>query len=69
MCLLKLEDGEISLINDITYLIMPYTILLHTWGEDNKEVNFDNLNNCFRKTKDRYEKLWFCEQQATYDGI
>jgi hypothetical protein len=60
MRLLKLEEnGEISLINDITYPITPYVILSHTWGEDGEEVNFEDLKDSSGKTKDGYKKLRF----------
>ncbi|KAG0645684.1 HET-domain containing [Hyphodiscus hymeniophilus] len=58
-----------SLMNDITYPTEPYAILSHTWGEDDKEVSFDDLNNRSEKTKDGYEKLRFCGEQAARDGI
>jgi hypothetical protein len=61
MRLLKLEaNSEFSLINDITYPIMPYAILSHIWGEDNKEVTFEDLKDSSGKTKNGYKKLWFC---------
>jgi len=61
MRLLKLEvNGEFSLTNDITYPITPYAILLHTWGEDNKEITFEELKDSSRKTKSGYKKLRFC---------
>ncbi len=82
MRLLRLEEnGEFSLTNDTTYPITPYAILSHTWGEDNEEVNFEDLKDgsgyyipFFRlknkgKTKDGYRKLQFCGQQAARDGL
>jgi len=70
MRLLKLEEnGQISLTKDITYPTTPYAILSHTWGEDDKEVNFGDLNDSSAKTKDGYKKLWFCGQQAARDGL
>ena len=60
MRLLKLEaNSEFSLTNDITYLIMSYIILLYTWGEDNKEITFENLKDSSGKIKNKYKKLWF----------
>jgi hypothetical protein len=61
MRLLKLEEnGEISLTKDITYPTTPYAILSHTWGEDDEEVNFEDLKDSSGKTKDGYKKLRFC---------
>ncbi|KAF8866786.1 WD40 repeat-like protein [Acephala macrosclerotiorum] len=82
MRLLKLEEnGEISLTKDITYPTTPYAILSHTWGEDDEEVNFEDLEDgsgyymtFFRrkkkgKTKIGYKKLQFCGEQAARDGL
>jgi len=76
MRLLKLEDnGEFSLTKNITYPTTPrtpstpYAILSHTWGEDDEEVNFGDLKDGSRKTKDGYKKLWFCGEQAAHDGL
>jgi hypothetical protein len=61
MRLLKLEEnGQISLTKDITYSTTPYAILSHTWGEDDEEVNFEDLKDSSAKTKDGYKKLRFC---------
>ena len=58
MHLLKLkENSEIRLINNITFLIMPYAIFLYIWKKDNKEVSLKDLKTGFGKTKDKYEKL------------
>jgi len=70
MRLLKLEEnGEISLTKDITYPTTPYAILSHTWGEDDEEVNFEDLKDGSAKTKDGYKKLRFCGHQADCDGL
>ncbi|KAF4629944.1 hypothetical protein G7Y89_g8198 [Cudoniella acicularis] len=70
MRLLKLEEnGEFSLTKDITYPTTPYTILSHTWGEDDEEVNFGDLKDGSGKTKDGYRKLYFCGEQAARDGL
>jgi hypothetical protein len=70
MRLLKLEEnGEISLMKDITYPTTPYAILSHTWGEDNEEINFEDLKDGSGKLKDGYRKLHFCGEQAARDGL
>jgi hypothetical protein len=70
MRLLKLEEnGEISLTEDITYPTTPYAILSHTWGKDDKEVNFKDLKDSSGKNKDGYKKLRFCGEQAARDGL
>jgi hypothetical protein len=70
MRLLKLEaNSEFSLTNDITYPTTPYTILSHTWGEDDEEVTFEDLKGGSGKRKNRYKKLRFCRQQAARDSL
>ncbi|KAH8674500.1 WD40-repeat-containing domain protein [Tricladium varicosporioides] len=70
MRLLKLEDnGEFNLTKDIAYPTTPYAILSHTWGEDDEEVNFGDMNDGSRKLKNGYKKLRFCGEQAAHDGL
>jgi WD40 repeat protein len=70
MRLLKLaENGEISLMRDITYPTEPYAILSHTWGGDDEEVTFEDLKDGSGKTKEGYRKLNFCGEQAARDGL
>ncbi|EDO03054.1 hypothetical protein SS1G_05532 [Sclerotinia sclerotiorum 1980 UF-70] len=49
--------------------IPPYAILSHTWGSDEQEVNFEDINSGNGKEKTGYEKLQFCGKQAAYDNI
>ncbi|KAH8693449.1 hypothetical protein GQ44DRAFT_635100, partial [Phaeosphaeriaceae sp. PMI808] len=46
-----------------------YAILSHTWGADTEEVTFDDLTNGTAKDKPGYEKIQFCKEQATQDGL
>ena len=70
MRLLKLEENdEISLTKDITDPTTPYAILSHTWGEDDEEVNFEDLKDGSGETKDGYKKLRFCGEQAARDSL
>jgi Heterokaryon incompatibility protein (HET)/WD domain, G-beta repeat len=70
MRLLKLEEnGTFTLTKDITYPTTPYAILSHTWGEDDDEVNFEDLTHGSGKTKAGYKKLYFCGRQAARDGL
>src|SRR5277367_329576 len=63
------ENGDFSLTDDLINNIPPYAILSHTWGEDHKEVNFNDLTKGPRKTKAGYKKLRFCAEQAARDGL
>jgi hypothetical protein len=46
----------------------PYVILSHTWGPDEEEVTFKNLQEGTGKHKDGYRKLEFCAKQAQQYG-
>jgi hypothetical protein len=55
-------------------LIPPYAILSHTWKEG-QEVTFADLKNLDKaedidaRSKEEYQKLRFCAQQAKRDGL
>jgi hypothetical protein len=49
--------------------IPPYAILSHTWGSDNDEVSFKDLENATAYKRPGYKKLQFCAQQANKDGL
>jgi hypothetical protein len=70
MRLLKIDDqGELSLTNDLHDHIAPYAILSHTWGDDNDEVHFDDLNTGSWKNKPGYAKIRFCGERAKKDKL
>lgn len=70
MRLLKLEaNGEFSLTPNLIHPPAPYAILSHTWGVASEEVDFKDLNDGLGNTKDGYQKLRFCGEQAGRDGL
>jgi hypothetical protein len=70
MRLLQLnQHGEVSLTKDLGSDIPPYAILSHTWGADDDEVTFDDLEKGLGKSKAGYTKLRFCGNQARKDKI
>jgi hypothetical protein len=70
MRLLKLEgNNEFSLTRDTINPTTPYAILSHTWGDDNEEVSFRELEDGSGKTKDGYKKIRFCGEQAARDDL
>jgi Heterokaryon incompatibility protein (HET) len=71
MRLLKLSAcGELSLTkNFVQEDIPPYAILSHTWGADDDEVTFRDLENGSGKSKTGYAKIQFCREQAKKDGL
>ena len=70
MRLLKADShGELSLTNDLVDDIPPYAILSHTWGADDDEVTFDDLQNGLGKSKAGHAKLQFCGKQARKDDL
>jgi hypothetical protein len=70
MRLLELKsNGDVSLTKDLISKIPPYAILSHTWGDDDDEVTFEDLNDGSGKTKLGYDKIQFCATRARIDGL
>ncbi len=63
------SGGQICLTSDLTKNIPPYAILSHTWGLDNDEVTFKDLQDGSGKSKVGYAKIQFCGKQARRDGL
>ncbi|KAF2876225.1 heterokaryon incompatibility protein-domain-containing protein [Massariosphaeria phaeospora] len=69
------SDGKLRWTKDIVRNedIPPYAILSHTWGE--QEVVFDdlkdieNVEDIDAQSKEGYQKIRFCAQQAERDGL
>jgi hypothetical protein len=59
---------EFSLTEDFVGNIPAYVILSHTWGSDDQEVTFKDINEGSGKSKDGYPKIRFCGEQAARDG-
>ena len=70
MRLLKLDNcGELTLTRDFIDDAPSYAILSHTWGADEDEVTFNDLENGSGKSKVGYAKIQFCGKQARKDSI
>jgi len=69
MRLLKLKDGEFSLVEFVGDNIPRYAILSHTWGADDEEVTFKDIVEGTGKDKAGYEKIRFCGKQAANDSL
>ena len=70
MRLLKIGSrGELSLTKNFIKDIPRYAVLSHTWGADDHEVTFNDLENGFGKSKVGYAKIQFCGEQASKDGL
>jgi hypothetical protein len=70
MRFLKLGSrGELSLTKDFVDDAPRYAILSHTWGVDEDEVTFNDLENGSGTSKAGYAKLQFCGKQAKKDGL
>ena len=63
------SHGELRITPNIVEDIPPYAILSHTWGADDDEVTFNDLQNGSAKTKAGYTKIDICGQQAKKDGL
>lgn len=61
-------NDEFSLTKDFSGNIPAYAILSHTWGNDDEEVTFKDMNKGSGKSKDGYKKIRFCGEQAARDG-
>ena len=61
--------GELSLTKDYVDDAPPYAILSHTWGRDEDEVTFQDLEHGSGRSKAGYAKLQFCARQARADGL
>lgn len=62
-------DDTLTLTRDLAQPPGPYAILSHTWGADEDEVTYADLNNGQEKSKAGYAKLRFCARQAKKDGL
>lgn len=62
-------NHELSLTKDLRAPPAPYAILSHTWGDDEQEVTFDELEKRTGASKVGYAKLLFCANQALKDGL
>ncbi|KAH8205787.1 hypothetical protein TruAng_000063 [Truncatella angustata] len=47
----------------------PFAILSHTWGEDDDEVDFQDIITRKGQEKTGYQKILFCGRQAKRDGL
>jgi hypothetical protein len=61
--------GELSLTKDFVDDAPHYAILSNTWGVDEDEVTFNDLENGSGTSKAGYAKLQFCGKQAEKDGL
>lgn len=62
-------NGDLALTKDMTTPPAAYAILSHTWGADDDEVTFDDIEKKTGKNKAGYAKLQFCANQARKDGL
>ncbi|KAK4173826.1 NACHT domain-containing protein, partial [Triangularia setosa] len=71
MRLLESDDaGGIRLTKDLpSDKIPPYAILSHTWGPDEEEVSYKDLEDGKAVSKPGYNKIRFCADQAGRDGL
>jgi hypothetical protein len=62
------RNDEFSLTKDFDGNVPTYAILSHTWGNDDQEVTFKDINEGLGKSKAGYQKIRFCGEQAARDG-
>lgn len=71
MRLLQLGPGdELTLVGPFQPQDLPlFAILSHTWGEEDDEVNFQDIIEGKGQDKPGYQKILFCGRQAKRDGL
>lgn len=75
MRLLRLETGSQKwILEDFPGSVVPfYAILSHSWGADDAEVKFEDVQDGTRDfndiTKPGYDKLRFCQKQVERSGL
>ncbi|KAK6076562.1 vegetative incompatibility protein HET-E-1 [Seiridium cupressi] len=70
MRLLKIEDdGSLSFTKDLVRGIPPYAILSHTWGDDDQEIQYQDIIQGIGKEKEGYRKIEFCRKQASIHDL
>ncbi|KAH8796360.1 hypothetical protein BGZ57DRAFT_998111 [Hyaloscypha finlandica] len=60
--------GEFSLVQVASHTTPSYAILSHTWT-DGQEVTYQDLISGTGNSKSGYDKIKFCGEQATRDGL
>lgn len=69
MRLLKYNNSNLELTDNLDHDIPRYAILSHTWGSDNEEVTYQDLVDRTGNDKLGYDKIKFCAAQAERDGL
>ncbi|KAK4667620.1 Vegetative incompatibility protein HET-E-1 [Podospora pseudopauciseta] len=71
MRLLERDDaGGIRLTKDLpSNRVPPYAVLSHTWGPEEEEVGYKDLEDGRAASKPGYDKIRFCADQAGRDGL
>jgi hypothetical protein len=62
-------NDKFNLTEDFISNIPPYAILSHTWGAIGEEVTLRDIKDGSARSKNGYDKLRFCSQQARRDGL
>ena len=61
--------GDLSFTDNLHGSIPAYAILAYTWGEDEEEVTFRDMEDGSGQGKKGYEKIKFCREQAARDDL
>jgi hypothetical protein len=62
-------DRSLTLTKDLNPPPHPYAILSYTWGEDEEEVTFEDIEKRTGLNEAGHTKLEFCIGQAKADGL
>jgi hypothetical protein len=69
MHLLHFPDDGTPTLEFVGNNPQPYAILSHTWGHDDQEVTYRDIQQGTGEHKDGWQKLRFCRDQAKRDGL
>ncbi|CAK1363830.1 unnamed protein product [Cercospora beticola] len=63
------KSGELRLTKPSDDKHPPYAILSHTWGDEDAELTFKDVQDGLGKSKAGFQKVIFCGQQAQKDDL
>lgn len=67
----RTKTGALSLVGPFSSIsdVPDYAILSHTWGDEDEEVTFNDVQLGQGKEKRGYKKITFCVEQAAEGGL
>lgn len=63
------KSGELTLTKRPDDKRPPYAVLSHTWGDEDDELTFRDIQDGLGKGKAGFQKVMFCGRQAQKDDL